>query len=166
MRAAFVSSLVVPLLFAAPISAKGVTTKITISDASLRTSIDITAPTILEDFNVWAGPGTFVNGVEGTEGFIIDWSSGPVAARPSGLRRYEVLFYVGAPHSVGEQLAYVVLYEHDPSSGLGFVYLPGKSDERYSLNTRAISRGYRFEGHWFRASTAWQSAVAKLISAR
>ena len=144
MRAVFVSSLIVPLL-AVSLSAKGVTTRITVRDASRQTSIDMTAPSILEGFNVWSGPGTFVNGVEGTEGFIIDWTSGPVAARPSGLRRFEVLFYAGASHAVGEQPTYVVLYEHDPSSDLGFVYLPGKSDARYSLNTRAISRGHGFE---------------------
>jgi hypothetical protein len=151
-------------MVAASVSAKGVTSRITVRDASLRTSIDITAPSVLDGFNVWTGPGTFVNGVEGTEGFIIDWPSGPVA-RPAGLRRYEVLFYVGATDSLGAQPAYVVLYENDPSSGLGFVYLPGKSDEHYSLNTRAISRGHGFEGRWFRATTAWQKAVAKLIPA-
>jgi hypothetical protein len=128
--------------------------------------MDITAPSILEGFNVWAGPATFVNDVEGTEGFIVDWSSDPVAARPSGLRRYEVLFYVGATHSAGDQPAYVVLYEHDASSGHGFVYLPGKSDERYALNTSTISRGHGFEGRWFRATTAWQNAVAKLLPTR
>ena len=166
MRAIFVSSLIVSLLVAASVSAKGVTSRIAVRDTSLRTSIDITAPSILEGFNVWAGPGTFVNGVEGTEGFIIDWSTGPIAARPSGLRRYEVLFYVGASNSSGDQPTYVVLYENDPSSGLGFVYLPGKSDERYSLNTRTISRGHGFEGRWFRATTAWQNAMAKLMPAR
>jgi len=41
-------------------------------------------------FNVWEGPGTFVNGVEQTGGFIIDWSKGIVAERPAGLQRYEV----------------------------------------------------------------------------
>ena len=167
MRAVLMSSLIVLLLLAASVSAKGVTSKITVRDTTLGTSIDITDASVLEGFNVWAGPGTFVNGVEGTEGFIIDWSSGAIAARPAGLRRYEVLFYVGRSNAVGVQPAYVVLYENDPSSGLGFVYLPGKSDrQHYSLNTRSISRGHGFEGRWFRATAAWQNAVAKLIPAR
>jgi hypothetical protein len=166
LRAFIVSSVIVPLLLAVSLSAKGVTSKITVRDISLQTSINITDPSILEGFNVWAGPGTFVNGVEGTEGFIIDWSSGTLATRRPGLGRYEVLFYVGRLNSAGEQPTYVVFYEHDPSSGLGFVYLPGKSDPQYPLNTRVIFRGHGFEGRWFRATTAWQNAVAKFIPAR
>lgn len=166
MKTTFVFSLIVPLVLATSLSAKGVTTKITIRDTSLGTSIDITDRSVLEDFNVWAGRGTFINEVEGTQGFIIDWLAGIVVQRPSGLRRYEVMFYVHYPNSSDEQLAYVVFYESDPSSGQGFVYLPGKSDERYRLNARAIFRGHGLEGNWFRATTAWQNAVGRLISAR
>jgi hypothetical protein len=166
IRRILVSSLIVPLLLAGPLSAKGATTRITIRDTTLSTSIDIIDPSILESFNIWTGPGTYVGGREGTEGFIVDWSSGIIAARPPGLRQYEVLFYVSPVHAADEQPAYVVLYEHDPSSGRGFVYLPGKSDERYKLNTRSILRGHGFEGSWFRATTAWQHVVAKLISVR
>jgi hypothetical protein len=145
--------------------AKGITTKIRITGASLATPIEITDPEVLKNFNVWAGPGTSMNGVEGTEGFIIDWASGAVAERPSGLDAYEVSFYVkyaNRPASEQEdQLAYVVSYEAGPS-GQGYVYLPGKADESYRLNTRAISR--RREGNWFRATTAWQNAVGKLTT--
>jgi len=165
MKATFVSSLII-LLLATSLSAKGVTTKITIRDAGLGTPIHLTDQVILQGFNVWAGPGTFVSDVEGTQGFIIEWSSGIVAQRPTGLRRYEVLFYVHGSNSGDEKLAYVVFYENDPSSGQGFVYLPGNSDERYQLNTRSIFRGHGLEGNWFRATTAWQNAVATLISAR
>ncbi len=156
--------LFVQLVLATALSAKGITTKITIRDTRLRTSVNITDPSVLEGFNVWAGPGTFLNEVEGTEGFIIDWQAGIVAQRPVGLRRYEVSFYVHYPNSSDEQLAYVVFYESDPSSRQGFVYLPGRSDEQYPLNTRAIFRGHGFEGSWFRATAAWQNAVAPLIS--
>ena len=41
----------------------------------------------------------------------------------------------------------------DPATGQGYVYLPGKSDEPYRLNTKAIYRGR--EGNWFRANAAW-----------
>src|SRR3989442_1262068 len=132
MKDSFVSSLIVVVLGTA-LLAKGITAKITIRDTRLTTSIAITDPNILNEFNVWAGPGTFVNRVEQTQGFIIDWSSGIVAERPSGLRRYEVSFYVGSSNPVDEQPAYVVFYENDPSSGQGFVYLPGRSDARYPL---------------------------------
>jgi hypothetical protein len=52
------------------------------------------------------------------------------------------------------------------AQGVTSGYLPGKSDEYYSLNTQAMSRGHGFEGRWFRATTAWQNAVEKLIPAR
>jgi hypothetical protein len=165
MKSAFFSALIIPLLLAASLLAKGVTSKITISDAGGGTSIDITDPDVLEAFNIWVGPGTFVGGVEGTEGFIIDWSSGIAAQKPKGLHRYEVLFYVGS-NPAGDQLAYAVLYEHDPSSGQGFVYLPGNSHERYQLNTRSIYRGQGLEGNWFRATTTWQKVFDTLISPR
>ena len=39
-----------------------------------------------------------------------------------------------------EELVYVVLYEHDPASRRGFVYLPGRSDHYYWRNVRTILR--------------------------
>ena len=107
MKATIASSLIVSLLLATSLAAKGATTKITIRDTASGRSIDITDKSVLQGFNVWAGPGTFVNGVEGTQGFIIDWSSGIVVQRPS-LRRYEVRFYVHSSNSGDQQPAYVV----------------------------------------------------------
>lgn len=149
-----------PLVFA-----KGPTTKITITSADLQSPIEIRDREILKNFHVWAGPGTFVNGVEGNEGFIIDWASGAVMERPSGLRKYEVSFYVRYANrpfdEQTDQLAYVVSYAVDPGTGQGYVYLPGKADEPYRLNTKAIYRGR--EGNWFRATAAWQSAFGKFV---
>jgi len=158
-----VSSVAIVLLTAS-LSAKGDTTKITVHDAALQTSVDITDPSVLKDFNVWAGPGTYLNGVEGTQGFIVDWPAGIARDRPKGLRRYEVTFYVRSRNSSAEEAAYVVLYEHDPLSGRGFVYLPGRSDEHYGTNTRAIYR-HGLEGHWFHASARWQTAVDSVLAA-
>jgi hypothetical protein len=145
--------------------AKGTTTKITVTGAELQKPIEISDPAILKSFNVWSGPGTYVNGVEGKEGLIIDWASGVVTARPSGLRDFEVSFYVRyANRPFGEQtdqLAYIVLYSVDPVTGQGYVYLPGKADERYRLNTKAIYRGC--EGNWFRATPAWQSVFRSVV---
>src|SRR5262245_34989295 len=109
------------------VSAKGLTTRITLKDATHQ-SIEMTDQAVVAAFNVWSGPGTFTNGVEGTTGFIIDWAAGVARDRPDGLVRYEVSFiarFLGRPT---EDLVYVVFYERDPSSGRGFVYLPGKSD--------------------------------------
>jgi hypothetical protein len=90
---------------------------------------------------------------------------GVVAERPAGLKRYEVSFYVTYANpplaSQQEQLAYVVSYEPDIAGGGGYVYLPGRGDDRYALNARTIVRGR--EGHWFRASEAWNRAAMGLL---
>lgn len=145
--------------------AKGTTTRITIAGAGLQSPIEINDPKILENFNVWSGPGTRVNGVEGKEGFIVDWNSGVVTERPLGLREFEVSFYVRYAHrrfaDQTDQLAYVVLYSVDPVSGQGYVYLPGRGHAHYVLNTRSILRGR--EGNWLRATAAWQSVVKNVL---
>lgn len=84
------------IIFSTPpvVFAKGTTTKILITSAELRSPIELSDPEILENFNVWSGPGTFANGVEGHEGFIVDWASGVVTERPSGLRNFQLSFYV------------------------------------------------------------------------
>ncbi len=153
---------------AAPLWAKGTTTRIVLTASSLPVPLEITDPKLLDDFVVWAGPGVEVNGEEQLQGFIIDWRTGVIAERPPRLPRYEVSFYVKYPNrplaSQPEQLAYVVSYEPDLGAGLGYVYLPGRGDERYTLNTRTIFRGR--EGNWFRATDAWHQAAAKLIGQR
>lgn len=144
---------------------KGSTIKITITGGGLQSLVEISDPQVLKDFNVWSGPGTFANDVEGTEGFIIDWASGAVRDRPNGLRTFELSFYVryaNRPFSgQTDQLAYIVSYAVDPATGQGYVYLPGKSDEPYRLNTRAIYRGR--EGNWFRANPAWEAAFRNVV---
>ena len=148
------------------IAAKGVTTRIEITSPQLQTPVEIRDPEILQNFNVWSGPGTYSNGVASTEGFIVDWASGAVRERPQNLRTFGVSFYVKyanrPANEQDDQLAYKVVYATDPSSGAGYVYLPGKSDEPFRLNTRAIFRGR--EGNWFRATAAWQKAVDRLIA--
>ncbi len=170
MKPASVLGPILALLLPAPLEAKGVTARITVTDVRLGTSIHITEPSVLERFNVWAGRGTFVTiagrETEGTVGFIIDWLAGVVRPPPVGLPRYEVRFFVRHSNSVTEQLVYIVFYARDPSSGRGFVYLPGESDDPYRLNVKAIHRGRNLEGNWFRASRSWQDAVGRLLPAR
>ena len=166
--------LVVTLLLAASVAAKGPTTRIVITDIERGTVSEITNRSVLDKFQVWAGRGTY-SGVpdqqtEGTEGFIVDWPEGTVEQRPGRLRRYELRFYVAPRTSAaprlgpGEELAYVVLYEHDAATERGYVFLPGRSDEHFGLNVRSIHRG--LEGRWLRASHAWQSVFAGLPAAR
>jgi hypothetical protein len=161
------------LALSTAISAKGETNRITVAGGTLARPIDIIDSSIVRQFQVWTGPGTAVciggrgNCVEGTEGFIVDWSSN-VAERRGGLPHYEVSFYVidnrlpGQPGS--EHLAYVVAYEYDAAASQGYVYVPGKGDRWYALNSASIYRGR--EGKWFRATRAWQDAVVPLIEER
>ena len=165
------------VLLVASVDAKGPTIRIAIKDINSGTVSEIRNPSVLDQFHVWAGRGTYSGApgsanTEGTQGFIIDWPAGVVEQRPDGLRRYEVRFYV-APRRQGavtaldaslEELAYVVLYENDPSTSQGYVYLPGKSDEHFALNVRSIHR--RLEGQWLRASSAWQKAFMHVTAAR
>ena len=145
--------------------AKGPTTKITIATSGQHKVIAITDREVLERFHVWSGPGTFANGVEGEHGFIIDWRAGAVTDRPSGLPRYEVSFYVRyANRPFDEQtdrLAYIVFFELDSATGKGYVYLPGRHDDHYRLNTKAIYHGR--EGHWFHATSGWQNTFVQLV---
>ena len=157
-------SLFVALALSASLTAKGSTTKITITGSTLSEPINITDQVIVSKFQVWAGPGVMHGRggtvTEETEGFIIDWSTGVVAEHPNGLPRYDIAFYVGS----SDQSVYVVSYEPDASSGQGYVYLPGKGDDVYPVNSSAMFHGHGFEGHWLRASGEWQKVVAPLIA--
>jgi len=159
-----VISIILALALAATaVSAKGRTTRISLRDATLETSIDMTDPSVLRAFNVWAGPGTYANGVESKTGFIIDWPAGIARDRPRDLGVYEVMFYVQYPGRSNDELVYVVQYSHDRASGRGFVYLPGRSDHYYFRNVRTILHGDNLEGHWFYATDAWYDAVNHLL---
>jgi hypothetical protein len=161
------TSLVLAFIVGTSLSAKGLTTKITISGPNLPAPIEITDANILEPFQVWSGAGTFHGHpgtrTEETEGFIIDWTSGTVLERPSGLPQYQISFYVTDDRDPTRpaQLAYVVLYAIDSMAARDVVYLPGKGDRWYELNVWNISR--RREGNWFRATEGWQKVARPLI---
>jgi hypothetical protein len=158
----------------AALTAKGETTKITISGGNLAVPVEMHDASVVKAFQIWSGPGTrqCFNGrencVEGGGTFIVDWSSGEVTQRPSGLAHYEVAFYVTDSRFGGppppERLAYIVDYEYDPAAARGYVYLPGKGDEHWQLNVASIYRGR--EGHWYRATQAWLDAVTPLLARR
>jgi hypothetical protein len=96
-----------------------------------------------------------------TEGFIIDWPRGAAADHPSGLQQYEVAFYAKLDEV---RLVYVVSYDFSPSFEQGYIYLPGRHDKWFNLNCGTICHGNGFEGNWFRATKAWDSAARSLIS--
>jgi len=165
---AAVLSLLILSFGPATLSAKGTTVRIIVRGADPPTPLDIADPKIAE-FGIWQGPGTFINGVEGTEGFIIDWPKGIVADLPARLLHYEVVFFTGCqPNQSGCRtnelsIDYIVFYDYDPATEHGFVYLPGKDDARFRYN-QAMWHGHGLEGHWLRASNAWESFVRPLIA--
>jgi hypothetical protein len=155
------------LLSAASADAKGRTVKIALVDPSAQSRpIEMTG-TAVAAFYVWAGAGVRINGAPETEGFIGDWKKGTVDKRPEGLRRFRVSFYAGClrdelfcstPES---KLSYVVMYEYDAAVNAGYVYLPGRGEDGYELNTSSILRGV--EGKWFPATAEWRDYIAPVI---
>jgi hypothetical protein len=140
-------------LFAVPAFAKGTTTQIDIEGASLRKSVEIHAPRVIENFQVFAGPGTSTNE---PHSLIADWAGGEVGPPPSQLERYRVSFHV-----MNYPQPYVVLYVLDASGGRGYVYIPGKG-ESYATNVGMIIR--RVEGKWFRTLESWDTVARPLIN--
>lgn len=153
---------ILPLIIPVRMVAKANISKIKIKGVILNAAIEITDPKTLANFSVWTGPGTSWSNSSIPKAigrFIADWSQG-VTEHPKGLQRYEVSFYAKLRD---ERLVYVVFYEYESASGYGYVYLPGRTDEWYRLNTNTIIHGV--EGRWFRAWSGWDSVAAPLIEA-
>ena len=161
----FVAALLL-LSTALPLTAKGRTVKIVIAGDSLATPLEIVG-TQASAFSIWAGPGVFVDGEEQTEGFIIEWKRG-IVEPPQGLQKLEVSFYTGC--DLGEsgcntqehRLAYVVTYAWRGGKEAGLVYLPGPRDEAARINV-TMTHGHGYEGHWLRATAAWDDVVRPLL---
>jgi hypothetical protein len=156
--------LLLVLATGAVVSAKGTTTRIVITGPELPQPIELHDRDVVAAFNVWSGPGTRMNGVEGMDGFIVDWRSGAVEPPVTALRQFEISFFADRNSSGSDRLVYVVSYGLNPLSGEGYVYLPGVGDPRHGANVRSIFRGSNYEGHWFGASAAWQSVMRKYVT--
>lgn len=155
-------SLVLSLTVAGPLAAKSETVKMTITAPDLPKPIEVTDTSILRRLNVWSGPGNFSvdNGVKIPamyDGSIL-WSLGVVPDAPKGLAQYEVSLYGRMPQ---ERVIYMFRYQYDPKEKKGYIYLPGRGEKGYDIDVRSIYRGV--EGHWFRASEAFDDAVEPLI---
>jgi hypothetical protein len=155
--------LLLVLATVAVVSAKGMTTRIVITGSEPRAPIELRDPDIVAAFNVWSGPGTRMNGVEGMDGFIVDWRSGAVEPPVTNLQQFEISFYADENSSGSNRPIYAVSYGLDHLSGDGYVYLPGRADPRWGANVRSILRGSKYEGHWFRATAAWQNVMRTYV---
>jgi hypothetical protein len=141
------------------------TQKITIEGAALATAVNISDPSI-RDFEVWSGLGTQSwsgepgqgTRLDNGEGFIVEWLKGSFTDRPSDIETYKVSFHVNYQ---GKESPYTVTYGYNPSTREGYVYLPGKGEQAYALNTSMIYRGV--EGKWLRATSKWNEFVIPII---
>jgi hypothetical protein len=80
------------------------------------------------------------------------------------LPRYTVSFHVDAPAWMRERarVRYVVVYVRDPRTGEGFVYVPARGEQGYTINAGTIERSAD-EGKWHRAGARWASALNSRI---
>ena len=144
-----VIAFVVTLIASTALSAKSPTSKITIMGPGLREVLEVTDLKALDKWNVWGGG--FINRPEGV-----------VAETPAAIgSSYEVSFYITLQNDQLKKV-YVVFYYPDPATQGGYIYLPGKADQQYRLNTTAILRdGY--DGNWLRATESWNQFIRPLL---
>jgi hypothetical protein len=135
------------IVFSQSLTAKAPTVRLTIAGPGLPAPVDTTAPEALA--SIWAGP------------FI----GGPADEPDTSLPRYLITFYVRWwEQGWGETIKpkYVVWYVHDPRTKRGFVYLPGRGEDGYSMNAQSMSRDGQ-DGRWHSAAVEWSEAVAKKL---
>ena len=147
-----IALMAVPLILVAaarPTWAKEPTAKITISGGGLTSEIEVTDPRILDISNMWYGK-------------FLDQSKGAVKEPPMGLRTYEVWLYIKFSDN-DLRRRYVVYYSPGPSTGRGYIYLPGKGQPWYWLNVSALLRDGR-DGKWSYASPAWEDLIKPVIA--
>jgi hypothetical protein len=117
------------------------TTKLTVIAPAASRLIEITDPDVLRLSHVFAGS------------FIGQQASAPDAS----LTRYTITFDIQTLEGV-KTSAYVVQYCVDDTTGLGFVYLPGRGDPAHRRNISTILREGQ-DGTWRRASSEWTAAI-------
>jgi hypothetical protein len=153
------------LIVSATVLAKGRTARIEIRSDLFVSPIVITDPSVVKSFNIWNGPGVRINGEpvhmnpNQQSGAFIDWPRGEVLARPQAMQRYEIALHVEGRSPPNDR--YIVVYEFDPKAKDGYIYLPGRGDERVKSNTFLISHGV--EGKWFHSSAEWERRIRPLI---
>ena len=125
--------------------AKGSPDKITITGPGLAAPIEITDPSILDQFNPW-------------DGNFLDKNRTMVTDTPQDQAPYEVLYYSRDPG--GEFRLFYAFYYLPAASGMrGQIYLPEEQDKRYVMNNETIAR----RSGWLYASPEWDSFMQRLL---
>ena len=78
--------------------------------------------------------------------------------------RYVVAFYVEPPRQP-VQMMYSVMYVKSPTTGEGFIYLPGKGEDGWRRNVMTILRNSQ-DGKWHRAASDWSRAIGARLPVR
>jgi hypothetical protein len=148
-RVAALAKLAVLLVLGTPIAtwAKAPTTEITISGGGLGRVVEVTDPQLLSMSNVFLGQ-------------FLDQSRSPLDEGPSGLKAYEVSFYVRAAENDVRKM-YVVYYYPNVGSEQGLIYLPGRGAV-WELNIGTIISGG--QGKWNYALPAWEALIKPVIA--
>ena len=142
------------LLLAMPgaLFAKAPTSKIIIEARRPIALVVVTNPKVLKNFRVWAGPRASRSLWIGLK------ERSPPHRGDSDVTRNRYYMAV-APRQ--DRLIYVAFYAFDCLAHQGYVYLPGKTDEEYRLNTSTIL--YGVEGSWFHAWKLWDHLAQRFI---
>jgi hypothetical protein len=135
---------IVSLITTSVALAKESADKISISGPGLSEPIEITDPKILNQFNPYASN-------------FLDLRRGVLAEPPKNEQLYQVLFYF---YNTGGTLEARYAFQYALGQN-GPIYLPGKNDELYKLNSILLREG--FDGHWITASSEWDDLMQRLL---
>ena len=125
--------------------AKGASDKITITGPGLATSIEITDPETLGEFNPW-------------DGQFLDKNRETVTRTPEANVLFQVLYY--SKDANGQfRVFYAFKYSPLPSGMRGEIYLPQEKEAGYGMNNETIAR----PSGWLYASPAWDSLMQRLL---
>jgi hypothetical protein len=141
--------LLVMVLLAVPVLAKGSVGKITIESPDLADPVEITDRDIVLRFNPWAAQ--FIGRV------------GPFSRPPEVGQQapYQVYFYL--ENGYGQlELSYMLYYYPQPAGTRGYIYMPGKGEPYYPVNVRTILRE-ESDGRWHQSTPVWEDAFEKIL---
>ena len=160
------TGIVVLMLAAQTVWAKGAIVKIVIDGDNLPSPIEIVDPEVLDRFTIWSGPGVGGWDMLNTHPkpddakFIVDWTQGTLQAPPGGSRHYLVKMYVEGREAPRD--TYEVMYYVDGVGGENSVYIPSYARDGFGQwNTLQVYRGV--EGNWFRATRDWDEVARPLL---
>ena len=153
------SSLLIALMLVCTPAAypKGTPDKISIRGGKLARTVEITDRESLKSFDPWSGQ-------------FIDGDKGFVTNPPDRNQTFEVFFYMKWPgrqsrYDQGDlKLIYALRYYPGRNGEPGYIYLPGKGEAFYDINTFTIIR-QGHDGRWHFASPAFEALIKRALMA-